>query len=68
MFLGELLVYRYRLINAEQRDAALARQRESTGGRRLGEVLVEMGLLTEEELEEALAYQRDQRSPWDQAV
>jgi uncharacterized phage-associated protein len=68
VFLGELLVYRYRLLSVEQRDAALARQRESRRHRRLGEVLLEMGLLSEEQLSEALAHQRDQRNPWAQAV
>ncbi len=65
--IGELLVYRYRLITREQRDAALAQQREPGKHRRLGEVLVQMGLVTEGDLQEALDYQRDRRNPWAQA-
>jgi hypothetical protein len=64
VLLGELLVYRYRLVTAEQRDAALVHQRESAGRRRLGEVLSEMGLITRSQLHEALDHQSDQRDPW----
>jgi len=67
MLIGELLVYRYRIITREQRDAALAQQREPGEHHRLGEVLVQMGLVTEGDLQEALDYQRDQRDPWAQA-
>jgi hypothetical protein len=65
MRLGELLVRRYQLITKDQLDAARARQRESPPGRTLGEVLVEMGLVTQAQLQEALDYQGDQREdPW----
>jgi hypothetical protein len=64
MRLGELLVYRYQLITEDQRDAALTQQRESVGKRRLGEVLVEIGLVTQAQLQEALDYQSQQRDPW----
>jgi hypothetical protein len=66
MLIGELLVYRYQLITREQRDAALARQRDSAGRPRLGDVLVNMGLLTEVSLREALDYQDAERNPWGQ--
>jgi len=64
MLLGELLVYRYRLITKEQRTLALERQREPARGRRLGEVLMGMGLVTPSQLEEALDYQLHERDPW----
>ncbi len=64
MLLGELLVYRYQLITRDQRDEALARQKDAAGGRRLGEVLVDMGLVTDAQVREALDYQRFQRDPW----
>jgi hypothetical protein len=64
MFLGELLVYRYQLITKSQRDEALTRQRESDRGRRLGEILVEMGLVTADQVQEALDSQRYERDPW----
>jgi hypothetical protein len=64
MFLGELLVYRYQLITKSQRDEALTRQRESDRGRRLGEILVDMGLVTADQVREALDSQRYERDPW----
>jgi hypothetical protein len=67
MLIGELLVYRYRLITREQRDAALARQRELPNPPRLGEVLLQMGLLSEIDLQEALDLQEAEENPWGQA-
>jgi hypothetical protein len=67
MLIGELLVYRYRLITREQRDAALARQRELPIRPRLGEVLVQMGLLSEIDLQEVLDLQQAEENPWGQA-
>ena len=64
MLLGELLVNRYRLITKEQCREALERQTDPECGRRLGEILVEMGLITREDLEEALDYQLSQSDPW----
>jgi len=67
MLIGELLVYRYRLITKEQRDAALAQQQAASAHQPLGEILREQGLVTEPDLREALAYQREERNPWDTA-
>lgn len=64
MLLGELLVYRYQLITKEQRAAALESQRGAERGRRLGDVLMRMGLITPSQLEEVLDYQLHQRDPW----
>lgn len=67
MLLGELLVNRYRLISKEQCREALERQRDPKCGRRLGEILIEMGLITRQDLEEALEYQLSQSDPWQEA-
>jgi hypothetical protein len=64
MLLGELLINRYQLITKEQCREALERQRDPECGRRLGEILIEMGLITREDLEEALDYQLSQSDPW----
>ena len=68
MLLGELLLYRYQLITKDQREEALARQRNVDRGRRLGEILVEMEAVTESELREVLEDQLSQRNPWESAV
>lgn len=44
--LGALLVYKYRLITDEQLKRALEEQRKRPGQRRLGEILLDMGLIT----------------------
>ena len=67
MLLGELLVYRYQLITKTQRAEALARQVEIDRGRRLGEILVDMSLITAAQLREALEFQRFARDPWKMA-
>jgi hypothetical protein len=64
MLLGELLVYRYRLVTKDQRGEALARQQDGDRGRRLGEILMGMGLITEVQLRDALDYQCFERNPW----
>lgn len=64
MLLGELLVYRYQLITKEQRTRALARQSNSDRGRRFGEILIDMGMITPIQLREALDYQLEIRNPW----
>jgi hypothetical protein len=64
MFLGELLIHRYQLITREQRAQALARQQGNDRGRHLGEILVDMGLVTEAQLREALDHQFLERNPW----
>lgn len=52
--LGEALV-KYGKLGKEQLEEALARQRKS--GKELGKVLVEMGVLTERDIQEAVAFQ-----------
>ncbi len=54
--IGELLVAR-EVISREQLSAAMAHQAWGTGRRLLGEVLVELGSLTQEKLEEHLSVQ-----------
>ncbi|MFG3757392.1 hypothetical protein ACGE32_34155, partial [Klebsiella pneumoniae] len=54
--LGETLV-KWEVLTQEQLDAALAIQRQS--GHRLGQVLVEQGLVTPDTLADALAEQVD---------
>ncbi len=57
--LGALLVYRYRILTQEQLSRALEEQlRDSTQKRRLGEILLKLGMVTEEQLEEVLEQQR----------
>jgi hypothetical protein len=54
--LGDLLVHRYRLLTERELSGALGRQRGTL--RPLGDVLVELGLLTEEELARVLQAER----------
>ena len=68
MLLGELLVYRYRLITSQQRTQALEQQRESNRGRYLGEILMDMGLISQSDLHEVLNYQIHERDPWHNAL
>jgi hypothetical protein len=57
--LGALLVYKYQFISQEQLNRALEEQRKRhRGQRRLGEILVDSGLLTPAQLREVLDYQR----------
>ena len=57
--LGALLVYKYQWVTQEQLSQALAQQHaEKEKKRRLGEILVALGAVTEPQLEEALAHQR----------
>jgi len=57
--LGALLVYKYRMLTQEQLSRALEEQfRSSVEKRRLGEILVEMGMVTEEQLGQVLEHQR----------
>jgi hypothetical protein len=57
--LGALLVYKYRMLTQEQLSRALEEQfREGERKRRLGEILLEMGMVTVEQLEEVLEHQR----------
>jgi hypothetical protein len=60
--LGELLVEHYRLISAADLERALERQKATK--RKLGETLVEMGLLSEEDLLKALNFQAELADPW----
>ena len=56
--LGALLVYRYDALTEEQLELALKKQREDPEEeRRLGEILIDMGLISEAQLQEALAHQ-----------
>ncbi len=54
--LGALLVYKYQLISHAQLQHALEEQRRST--RLIGEILVNQGAVTEEQLQVALAHQQ----------
>jgi len=57
--LGALLVYKYRLVTEEQLAAALEIQRKAgPTAPRLGTILLEMGLVSTRQLQEALAHQR----------
>lgn len=57
--LGALLVYKYRMLTQEQLSRALEEQfRSSVEKRRLGEILLEMEMVTEEQLETVLEHQR----------
>ncbi len=57
--LGALLLYKYHWITQQQLNQALRQQREEGEGKRLlGEILVSMGALTAQQLEEALKYQQ----------
>jgi hypothetical protein len=57
--LGALLVYKYKLITEEQLEKALETQhKDSEPRRRLGTILLDMGLVSMAEIQAALAYQR----------
>jgi len=57
--LGALLVYKYQFITEEQLTEALEIQRKAGHNRpRIGTILLEMGVLTMAQLQEALAHQR----------
>lgn len=57
--LGDLLLER-RLITTAQLETAVQRQKET--GRKLGEILMDMGALWEEDLVHALAHQRNEKA------
>lgn len=54
--LGALLVYKFQWVSEHQLAVALEKQRKTK--QRLGEMLVEAGLITEAQLRKALEYQR----------
>ena len=60
--LGEIAVHHARLIDEHQLEAALAVHREER--RRLGAVLVSMGLITPEQLAELLKVQQSHADHW----
>ena len=66
--LGALLVYKYRLLTEEQLEEALELQRkEGTGKRRIGGILLDMGLVSSADLRKALDYQRSLAGPREEA-
>ena len=67
--LGALLVYKYQALTEEQLERALEQQRkEGKNRRRLGEILLDMGLVSSAELRAALEYQRSQARKSEAAV
>lgn len=60
--LGELLVEHCHALTAEDRDRALERQKET--GQPLGQILLEMGVITQEVLDRALRLQTSLRDVW----
>jgi hypothetical protein len=64
--LGDILVKKHRLIGQEQLAEALAHQRQAD--KKLGEILVEMGLITEDQLAAALYEQLLPPDPWTDAI
>jgi len=59
--LGALLVYKYEVLTEEQLALALKKQREDPEEeRRLGEILIDMGFITDAQLKEALVHQARQ--------
>jgi hypothetical protein len=63
--LGNILMKQHRLIGPNELAEALARQQEAN--MKLGEILIEMGLITEEQLTYALTEQIHPKDPWDDA-
>jgi hypothetical protein len=61
--LGELLIYKYHLINEKDLQRALERQKEFAG-RPVGEILVEMGRISWRDLARALEDQLSYGDPW----
>lgn len=58
--LGAILLYKFEALTEEQLGQALRKQREDPEEeRRLGEILLDLGFITEPQLKEALAYQRE---------
>ena len=57
--LGALLVYKYQLISHQQLAEAI--QKQKTSKKRIGEILMEMGLITDGQLQEALEHQDSYR-------
>jgi len=60
--LGELLVERHDIVTKQDLERALAEQRGTT--QRLGEILIERGLITQAQIEMVLQDQRSWPSPW----
>jgi len=60
--LGELLVHKYKLITEEQLSQALSRQRVTR--QKLGEILVQMGVVSSSQVAIALADQRTGGNPF----
>lgn len=58
LLLGRIALH-YKLVTQEQLTAAAARQDDDGGTRRLGEILIQMGVLTPGQLDKLLAIQRD---------
>ena len=58
LLLGRIALH-YKLVTQDQLTAAAARQDDDRGTRRLGEILLEMGILTPGQLDKLLAIQRD---------
>jgi twitching motility protein PilT len=58
LLLGRIALH-YKLATQEQLTAAAAHQDDDGGTRRLGEILIEMGVLTPSQLDKLLAIQRD---------
>ncbi len=57
--LGALLVYKYQALTEQQLERALEQQRkEGPNNRRIGEILVDMGLISAADLQTALEHQR----------
>jgi uncharacterized protein (DUF433 family) len=57
--LGAILVYKYQVLTEEQLEQALEEQREEPEkGRRLGEILLDLGFIGEADLQKALEYQK----------
>jgi hypothetical protein len=62
--LGALLVYKYHLLTEEELEQALEVQRsQGTSTRRIGGVLLDMGLISSADLQKALDYQRSLSPP-----
>jgi hypothetical protein len=59
--LGALLAYKYQFVTENQLRRALeVQKKQGANKQRLGDILVSMGLLTRDQLQKALDYQRSQ--------
>jgi len=67
LVMGELAI-REQLVTPEQLEAAVSRQREIQFEKKLGEILVEQGAMTQEKMDDLLTRQKDALKQYEKAI